>query len=324
MTPYRILSLDGGGIRGTLTIRMIERLDQMVPGWLDKIDLFAGTSTGGILALVLAAGLKPSYVREIYQNLGKEVFADTLIDDIVNVGKILGADYSLKPLHQMFIDHLGDICLGDLPKRVLIATFDLDNEKDLPGKPRSWKAKFFHNFPCPDSDVHARVADVGAMTSAAPTYFPMFDGYVDGGVVATNPSMCALAQALHKGTGNQHLRDVRLLSLGTGCNSQYITEKDGDWGLGQWAPHLVSMMLDGGGNLADYQCRQVLGNHYHRVNPPLHENIDMDQVKHVPFLLQIADLENLSETAAWIRSYFMAESAHRKPKLAPPEQLTVA
>ncbi|RPJ51629.1 MAG: hypothetical protein EHM21_02235 [Chloroflexi bacterium] len=318
MAPYRILSLDGGGIRGTLTIRIIERLDEMVPNWLDKVDLFAGTSTGGILALVLAAGLEPPYVREIYQKLGKDVFADTLLDDIKDLGKLVGADYSLKPLHQMFIDHLGDICLGDLKKRVLISTFDLDDEIDKPGKPRSWKAKFFHNFPGPGGDGQARVADVGTMTSAAPTFFPIFDGYIDGGVVATNPSMCALAQALHKETGRQRLRDIRLLSLGTGCNSQYITEKDGDWGLAQWAPKLVGMMLDGGGNLADYQCRQVLGPRYHRKNPPLDKNVEMDCVKDTDYLLRVADQENLDATAAWLVANFMAEPAPRKPRHPAP------
>jgi patatin-like phospholipase/acyl hydrolase len=315
MAPYRILSMDGGGIRGALTIRVIERLDQMVPNWLEKVDLFAGTSTGGILALVLAAGLKPTFVREMFEKLGKDVFADSLLDDIKDAGKIFGADYSLKPLYQMFIDHLGDICLGDLKKRVLISTFDLDNGVDLPGRPRSWKAKFFHNYPGPDSDSQARVADVGAMTSAAPTFFPIYQGFIDGGVVATNPSMCAVAQALHKETGRQRLRDVHLLSLGTGCNSAYITEDNGDWGLAQWAPHLVGMMLDGGGNLADYQCRQVLGPRYLRVNPPLHRNVEMDDVKSTAFLLQVADLENLTETAGWLRSNFMREREAANPSV---------
>lgn len=309
MAPYRILSMDGGGIRGTLTIRMIERLDKMVPGWLDKVDLFAGTSTGGILALVLAAGLKPAYVREIYQKLGKDVFHDSPWDDIKDIGKLLGADYSLGPLRQMFIDHLGDISLGDLKKRVLISTFDLDDGVDVPGKPRSWKAKFFHNFPGPESDGKASVADVGVMTSAAPTYFPIFKGHIDGGVVATNPSMCALAQALHKETGGQKLRDIRLLSLGTGCNPQYIDSTDGDWGLAQWAPKLVGMMLDGGGNLAHYQCKQVLGARYYRVSPWLQKNVEMDDVKSTDYLLQVADVEELDGAAAWIKKYFMKEPA---------------
>ncbi len=310
MAPYHILSLDGGGIRGTLTIRIIERLDQMVPGWLDKVDLFAGTSTGGILALLLASGRKPSYVRELYQKLGKDVFADTLWDNIKDIGSFVGAKYSLEPLHQMFVNILGDIHLGDLPKKVLIATFDLDAAV-RPGKLRSWKAKFFHNFPGPDSDAWARVADVGVMTSAAPTYFPIYQGHIDGGVVATNPSMCALAQALHKGTGNQRLRDIRLLSLGTGSVSQFIPSTDGDWGLAQWAPKLVNLMLDGNGNLSDYQCRQVLEGHYHRLNPLLYKNIEMDDVKEIDYLLQVADQENLDATAAWLRSEFMGGRVRR-------------
>lgn len=305
MAPYRILSMDGGGIRGTLTIRLIERLEQMVPGWLANVDLFAGTSTGGILALVLAAGLKPSHIRQIYQDLGEKVFADSFLDDIKDLGKLTGADYSLGPLHSMFVQVLGDISLGDLPKKVLISAFDLDNEVDLPGKPRSWKAKFFHNFPGEGSDAGMKVAEVGVMTSAAPTFFPIYKGYIDGGVVATNPSMCALAQALNKETGGQKLRDVRLFSIGSGCNSQYITETDGDWGLAQWAPHLVGMMLDGGANLSDYQCRQILGSHYLRLNSVFHKNVEMDAVKEIGFLLQVADMEPLDSTAAWLRRHFI-------------------
>lgn len=313
MAPYRILSMDGGGIRGTLTIRMIERLEEMTPGWLENVDMFAGTSTGGILALVLAAGLKPAHIRKIYQDLGEKVFADSFLDDVKDLGKLAGADYSLKPLHDMFVQVLGDICLGDLPKKVLISTFDLDNEVDSPGKPRSWKAKFFHNFPGEGSDAHERVADVGVMTSAAPTFFPIYKGFIDGGVVATNPSMCALAQALNKDTAAQRLRDVRVFSIGSGCNSQYITETDGDWGLTQWAPHLVGMMLDGGANLSDYQCRQILGSHYHRLNSVFHKNVEMDSVKDIGFLLQVADMENLEDTADWLKKNFFNRRILRKP-----------
>jgi patatin-like phospholipase/acyl hydrolase len=51
MTPFRILALDGGGIRGVITAAILERLELAQPGFMKTIDLFAGTSTGGILAL---------------------------------------------------------------------------------------------------------------------------------------------------------------------------------------------------------------------------------------------------------------------------------
>src|SRR6266849_2029556 len=56
MSNYRILALDGGGIRGVYTAVLLQRLSKEVPGFLGRADLLAGTSTGGILALALAEG----------------------------------------------------------------------------------------------------------------------------------------------------------------------------------------------------------------------------------------------------------------------------
>ena len=63
---YRILSLDGGGIRGIITIILMERLLERQPDWLERVDLFAGTSTDGILSLGLASGLKPRELKQLY------------------------------------------------------------------------------------------------------------------------------------------------------------------------------------------------------------------------------------------------------------------
>ena len=65
-TRYRILSLDGGGIRGLLASRLLERLSAKRPGWMDSTDLLAGTSTGAILAAAVAAGLEPGVISRIY------------------------------------------------------------------------------------------------------------------------------------------------------------------------------------------------------------------------------------------------------------------
>ena len=66
MGHYRILSIDGGGIRGLFTCVVLQRLEEEVPGWLDRVDLIAGTSTGGIMALGLAYGLSPTTLRNLY------------------------------------------------------------------------------------------------------------------------------------------------------------------------------------------------------------------------------------------------------------------
>lgn len=304
MSPFRILSLDGGGIRGVLTAALLERLEKEQPGFLGLVDLFSGTSTGGILALGLASGMTPTEVRNLYERLGSRVFKDSFWDNLADLGQLRGAQYDNAALKEELINQFGSLILGDLPKKVLISSFDLDNEEVTMGKVRSWKPKFFHNFPGEDSDAHERVVDVALRTSAAPTFFPIYQGYVDGGVVSNNPSMCAVAQALEPNTGQQRLADIRLLSIGTGFNPKYLSAQSDDWGLVQWAPHLVSLMLEGSMGLADYQCRQLLGRRYHRLNPVLPVPIGLDDVGQIPLMKTIASQYDLGEARTWLKRNF--------------------
>jgi patatin-like phospholipase/acyl hydrolase len=305
MCAYRILSLDGGGIRGLLTACLLERLECLRPGFLEQVDLFAGTSTGGVLALGLASGASPREARQRYEHCGSAVFRDSFLDDLLDLGQLAGAQYSLDPLKRLLAEQFGDMVLDDLPKRVLVASFDLDNEKLAPGQLRAWKAKFFHNFPGPDSDGQEKVVDVALRTSAAPTFFPSFQGYVDGGVVANNPAMCALAQALHAPTGGQSLSDIRLLSLGTGLNPKFLTARDEDWGLAQWAPHLLHLLLDGSQGLVDYQCRQVLQDHYLRLNPVLPAPVRLDSLEQSGLLKAIAGQFDLGPVLKWCDEVYL-------------------
>lgn len=301
---YRILSLDGGGLRGVLTAKLLERLETNHPGFLSQVDLFAGTSTGGVLALGLALGLSPKDMGQLYTGAAEKVFADSVWDDIRDLGKLRGADYSNQPLKQAILDLVGEITLGDLPKRVLIPSFQLDNNPQTPGVPRTWKPKLFHNFPSPDSDAHENVVDVALRTGAAPAYFPIYQGYVDGGVVVNNPSMCAVAQALNPETGGQELEELTLLSMGTGIISKYLTEKDADWGLAQWAPHLFSIMIEGGVGVADYQCRQLLGERYLRIDPVLPVSMSVDDLRQIPIWQEVGQMEDLSTAIGWLKRYY--------------------
>jgi patatin-like phospholipase/acyl hydrolase len=304
MARYRILAIDGGGIRGLITAILLERLEAALPGFLEKFDLFAGTSTGGLLALGLAAGRSPTQARELYERYGTKVFADTALDEVRDLGTLIGADYDLEPLQEVLESQFGELRLGELDRRVLVSAFDLDFIPPNPPAPRAWKAKFFHNFPGMDSDAGQKVVDVAIYTSAAPTFFPIYNGFIDGGVVANNPSVCALAQALHPLTGGQRLEDVVLLSMSTGSNPRYLDSLDGDWGLVQWAPHLINLMLEGSAGLADYQCRQFLGERYMRIDPRLPEPIGMDQVKKIPLMQAIAKSMDLESAVAWLERYF--------------------
>ncbi len=309
MPKYRILSLDGGGIRGIITAVLLQRLSGQptLSGWLNSVDLIAGTSTGGLLSLALAAGLDPKEIRELYETKGKQIFDDSWLDDLVDLSKLRGADYGIKNLRNELHKILGDRTLAQLRKRVLITAFDLDNEAADPAD-RTWKPKIFHNFPGSDSDGAELAYKIGVYTSAAPTYFPAEDGYIDGGVFAPNPSMCALAQSQDDRIPSPPaLSDVVLLSLGTGTTLQYIKGKTLDWGYAQWAKPLVSLMLDGVSGIADYQCRQVLKDRYCRLAPtfPPGTAIPMDAVDKIPSMVRFAGSVDLSATVRWIESRWM-------------------
>jgi predicted acylesterase/phospholipase RssA len=309
MATYRILSLDGGGIRGLLSIVLLQRLEERVPGWLGRADLLAGTSTGGIIAIGLAAGVPLDELRQLYQAHCDEVFRDNVLDDIRDLGTLIGAEYGRKDLERLLRETLGDIRLHDLDRRVLVSAFDLDNEAPNPAD-RAWKAKFFHNFEGPDSDGDQLAYKVALYTSLAPTYFPTADGFIDGGVVANNPAVAALAQTQDLRAIiplRPRLDEVVLFSLGTGQPARYIEGGSLDWGYAQWAPHLVTLMLEGGNDLASYQCRQLLDARFHRLSPPLGRDLEMDECAGIGELIRIALRADLSATEEWLRAVWGGE-----------------
>ena len=264
---YRILSLDGGGIRGYFTCGVLERLLAKRPGLLAGIDLIAGTSTGGIIALGLGRGMTPTQLKQLYRTRGAEIFDDGWFPISTDLGGIAGADYDNDGLKRILAETFGKATLGTLGKRVLIPAYDLhDAAAVIEGvRTATGKPKFFHNFPGPGSDAGELLVDVALATSAAPTYFPTHKGYIDGGVHANNPAMAALAQAIHAKTGGQQLGDVLLLSIGTVIQPAYI-DGDKDWGVTQWAKPLVNILLDAGMQNVNYQCTQLLGDRFVRVN----------------------------------------------------------
>ncbi len=315
MAGWRILSLDGGGIRGLITVIVLQRLNghPRIAGWLDDIDLFAGTSTGGILALALAHGLDLDAIRDLYVDKGKDIFDDSWIDDVLDLGRIAGAEYDNKNLARELRRIFGNTTLGDLRRRVLVTAFDLDNGDDrahpVGPQQRMWKPKIFHNYGGKDSDARMSAYRVALYTSAAPTYFPSVDGYIDGGVYANNPSMCALAQTQDRRSKSRPpaLDEVSLLSLGTGASRVFIKGKRLDWGYARWAKPLVSLIMDGVAGIADYQCSQILGDRYHRLAPvfPAGTSVPMDAVDRIDYMIDFANNVRIEPAVTWIESMWI-------------------
>jgi len=309
MARYRILSFDGGGLRAVVPAIVLERLNKKIPGWLDETDLISGSSSGGLLGLCLARGLDPREIRRFFVEKGPRVFDDSWLDNLRDLGKTVGAQYDTKNLVRESRSILGETTLGALRTRVLITAFDLDNESADPAK-RKWKPKLFHNFPGRGSDRLELAYKVASYTCAAPTSFASIDGYIDGGVYANNPSMCALAQTQDTRYFKQppRMKDVVLLSLGTGSSLKYIRGRALDWGYAQWARPIIEIIMDGVSGIADYECEKILKKNYHRLAPafPPGTAIPMDAARRMPDLVRFAEGLDLGKTARWIEEQWLA------------------
>jgi uncharacterized protein len=310
LAKFRVISLDGGGIRGVLTAVLLDRLSQEYPPLLKDlvgtISMFAGTSTGGILALGLAMDLSPSQLRDFYVTNGKTIFDSSWEHNLVELDGLAGAKYDNENLKRILRGIFGGRKLKDLKPRILVPSFKLDNQQADPAK-RSWNPKFFHNFPGTDNDGESLVADVAMSTSAAPTYFPSYGEYIDGGVIANNPSMAAIAQVLderNQPSDRGMLDDIKLLSVGTGLSLQYIAGQNLDWGDAQWIKPILNILMDGSVGVADFECKRILGSRYHRLEPifPAGQSFPLDDVGRIVDLIDFARSVNLTETLKWLNT----------------------
>jgi patatin-like phospholipase/acyl hydrolase len=282
---YLILALDGGGVRGALTARLLERLEAACP-FLDKVQLVAGTSIGGINALYLADNRSPTQLVDLFKQHGAAIFKSRgLIEEVTALGEVFKAKFTQEGLIDVITTVFGTRTISSLKKRVLVTSFLLDNQATPPA-PRIWEPKVFDNFVGPASDGARTIMDVALMTSAAPTYFPSYLGHIDGGVAANNPSMYALTRAVKSGVP---LTDIVLLSVGTGLNPTFVAGDTHDYGLEEWAPKLIPMMFDAMVGVPDEQCAQLLGSRYVRLNPVLSSNIDLADASKIDELMKIAD-----------------------------------
>lgn len=176
----------------------------------------------------------------------------------------------------------------------------------------TWKPKIFHNDTLDTSgnDGSELAYDVGMRTSPAPTYFPTYGKYIDGGVVANNPSMVAIAQALVASADHpeRSLNNIVLLSLGTGFRESMVKGDDHNWGGAEWlSAGIIDLLLDGSMDIARYECEQLLGKKFCRLSPLLDGHMPLDDVtpEILDELVNIADALDLAKVIAWIREYWL-------------------
>lgn len=284
---FRILCVDGGGIRGlisALTIAELERLlqDRDGPGAriADYFHLFAGTSTGGLIALALTRP-NPAPGAELagfYTEDGPKIFDRGLLRKLRTGWGTIGPKYDSGPLREAVIRRLGDGRIAEAKRELLVTSYDMTDR--APYFFKKWKAEKFPN-------LNFSVVDAALSTAAAPTYFPCHEpeklrghALVDGGVFAANPAVAAIAEALGRTSDPRPtLEDMLVVSIGTGdFGTGFSPSEVRGWGDLGWIagggnePPILSAMLGGSSDGTDYWAHMLL-NHEPGDPPPSGEQI---------------------------------------------------
>jgi patatin-like phospholipase/acyl hydrolase len=293
----RILSIDGGGVRGIIPGQILAKLEHKLQArtgdpekrLADYFDFFAGTGTGGILSCAYIMPLKEkmrtprfsaSQIVDFYIRYAGSIFDNTFDHKLITLGGLLDEQYSAVGMEKMFSDYFESIQLSQLLKPCVITSYDIHRRR----------GHFFtqHTASRPSSDFYVR--DIARATSAIPTYFECKEiaslsgvtyPLIDGSIVAYNPALCAVAEVSKVFYGSQArtqqatLPAMLLLSLGTGLpKMQYSYEDAKDWGLAKWARPLQRMTASANAEAVDYQLQQLYTGvgarqQYLRINPEL-------------------------------------------------------
>jgi len=254
----KILSIDGGGIRGIIPAVVMRRIEKQTGERLYNLfDMIVGTSTGGILAAGVGSGFTSEEMLGFYVNDGEKIFERSFFKGLWG---LVDERYPAEPLEDLLNKYFGGYTLAQSLTRVMITSYDIANKKPFMFK--SWKEKH--------RDVSLKC--VARATSAAPTYFePTIVRVgnesiicIDGGVKANNPAMCAYAEAKKLWSGEE----IMILSLGTGKEVKTVNTFDDVKNLGiSWVGHLIEMMMDG--TEVDYFMKTLLGDNYARLQAKL-------------------------------------------------------
>ncbi|MGH2922790.1 MAG: patatin-like phospholipase family protein [Solirubrobacterales bacterium] len=277
---FRILAIDGGGIRGLIAARVLAELERRMTELAgedrriaDAFHMLCGTSTGGLLALGLAVPspdrpdrprLSGERLADLYVEEGPGIFGDRL-QRLRSLWGWIAPKHSPGGLAEALRERFGEVRLRSALRELIVTTYDMSE----PGPHffKRWRAR-------QDADRDASMVDVGLATSAAPTYFPSHPiggrALVDGGVFAANPVVAAVAEALKRrdeAPADLRPQELLVVSLGTG-QYEVGTEQSrvARWGRIGWVwprrgePPLISTFLDGQSDAAHHWA-DVLLNH---------------------------------------------------------------
>ena len=229
---FRILSIDGGGIRGIYPAHILCCIEERLKiNLYESFDMIAGTSTGSIIAAGVATGVAATDIVDMYREHGAGIFKKKAFCWPVGKWKntfqpMFDSVYDPQYLKSVLADIFRDKRLGEIKKPLLLPATDIGN-----GCVHVLKSGYSKEF-TRDNDV--LVKDAVLSSCSAPTYFEphKLDHYLlaDGGLWANNPALAAMIDALRRFGVNQ--ADIRILTIGTGhSKTMYGTDTSRKWGL---------------------------------------------------------------------------------------------
>ncbi|HLI12599.1 MAG TPA: patatin-like phospholipase family protein [Alphaproteobacteria bacterium] len=263
--PVRILSIDGGGIRGLIPAMVLADIERRTGRPISELfDLIAGTSSGGLIALALASpgiGGKSRCAAydlvRLYETEGSRVFSRTMWHAIRAVGNLVEGKYPTTGIEGVLEQYFGELKLSDALVDVMIAAYEIERRRPY----------FFKSWHARERDAQDFLSrDVLRAATAAPTFFEparihALDGrgdyaLIDGAVYLFNPALSAFAEAR---VLYPEADEFLMVSLGTGQMTrrfEYLDVKD--WGAARWAQPVFDIGCDGQQEVVDYQLRQLL------------------------------------------------------------------
>lgn len=203
---YKILSLDGGGLKGLYTIKILEIIEKEYNIKIHEyFDLIIGTSTGSIIATLLSLGKSPKEIWNIYISCYNEIFSTTKVKK--RQKGLFSEMYSSKKLHESIEKYLENYDYEDLKTDLIVPSVDYTNSKINLVKSSEEKLK----------DLRFKLSDAIIASSSASGFFNphLVNGnmYIDGSIYCNNPSLIGFSEAFSKGV---KFEDIKILSVGTG------------------------------------------------------------------------------------------------------------
>jgi patatin-like phospholipase/acyl hydrolase len=262
---FRILSLDGGGIKGAFSAAVLATLEEDTGrAVVDHFDLITGTSTGGIIAIGLGLGIPAGEILKFYEEKGETIFPGTSL--VQRARGLFRQFFKPKHSHDVLRAALGEVFgerkFGESKCRLVIPTYDA-----IGGRIFVMKTAHHERF---KFDIDAPAVDVALATSAAPTYFAAAPfpnhanaSYVDGGVWANSPVMVGLTEAV--AFLGIPLDNIDILSIGTTTTPFNIAGHTHS-GIAQWNAGLVELLFEGQMEAALAQAKLLLNGRLHRIN----------------------------------------------------------